>query len=106
MRTTEFQEKVYALCRRVPAGRVTTYGEIAGTLHTRAYQAVGQALRRNPYAPEVPCHRVVAADGSLHGFCGQTAGDELSRKKEMLKREGVAFIGDKIADFERTLFRF
>lgn len=106
MKTTDFQEKVYTLCRCVPAGRVTTYGEIAFALKTRAYQAVGQALRRNPYAPVVPCHRVVASDGSLGGFCGRTAGEELARKKRMLGAEGVRFTGDKIADFDRTLFRF
>ncbi len=105
MSTTDFQEKVYALCRRVPAGRVTTYGEIAAALNTRAFQAVGQALRRNPYAPAVPCHRVVAADGSLGGFCGEASGDEPARKKRLLLEEGVRFAGDKIADFDRALFR-
>ncbi|MBN2353395.1 MAG: MGMT family protein [Spirochaetales bacterium] len=106
MRTTDFQERVYALCRRVPAGRVTTYGEIASALKTRACRAVGQALRRNPYAPAVPCHRVVASDGSLGGFCGETSGTEPARKKLLLLEEGVRFLGDKIADFERTRFRF
>jgi methylated-DNA-[protein]-cysteine S-methyltransferase len=106
MNTTDFQERVYALCSRVPAGRVTTYGEIAMALNTRAYQAVGQALRRNPYAPVVPCHRVVASDGSLGGFCGETTGDEPARKKRLLREEGVRFEGDTIADFDETLFRF
>jgi methylated-DNA-[protein]-cysteine S-methyltransferase len=103
--TTVFQEKVYAVCREIPAGRVTTYGEIARALGTRAYQAVGQALRRNPYAPEVPCHRVVSADGSLHGFNGRTDACELCRKRELLEAEGISVINNRIADLDRVLFR-
>jgi methylated-DNA-[protein]-cysteine S-methyltransferase len=106
MPTTAFQEKVYALCRRVPAGRVTTYGEIARALKTRAFQAVGQALRRNPYAPAVPCHRVVSADGALHGFNGKTSRCELCRKQELLEAEGVRIDNDRIADWEKTFFKF
>ena len=49
-----FSEKAYALLRKVPEGRVTTYKEIAHALGTRAYRGVGQAMKNNPYAPEVP----------------------------------------------------
>ena len=49
-----FAEKAYDLLRKVPRGRVTTYKEIALALGTRAYQGVGQVMRNNPYAPEVP----------------------------------------------------
>ncbi len=49
-----FSDKVYDLLRKVPEGRVTTYKEIAHALGSRAYQAVGQAMKRNPYGPEVP----------------------------------------------------
>jgi O6-methylguanine-DNA--protein-cysteine methyltransferase len=49
-----FSDKVYDLLRKVPKGRVTTYKEIAHALETRAYRGVGQAMKRNPYAPEVP----------------------------------------------------
>ena len=49
-----FAEKAYDLLREVPKGRVTTYKEIAHALDTRAYQGVGQVMRNNPYAPEVP----------------------------------------------------
>lgn len=51
---TSFADKAYALLRKVPRGRVTTYKEIAHALGTRAYRGVGQAMRRNPYAPQVP----------------------------------------------------
>jgi O6-methylguanine-DNA--protein-cysteine methyltransferase len=49
-----FADKAYDLLRKVPKGRVTTYKEIAHALDTRAYQGVGQIMRKNPYAPEVP----------------------------------------------------
>jgi methylated-DNA-[protein]-cysteine S-methyltransferase len=71
---------------RVPAGKVTTYAAIARALGTTAYRAVGNALNRNPYAPEVPCHRVVGSNGSLTGFAGG-----VEKKQEMLAEEGVAF---------------
>ena len=49
-----FADKAYDLLRKVPKGRVTTYKEIAHALETRAYRGVGEAMRKNPYAPEVP----------------------------------------------------
>jgi methylated-DNA-[protein]-cysteine S-methyltransferase len=79
-----FNEKVWALCAQVPAGRVTTYGEIARKLGTKAYRAVGNALNKNPYAPTVPCHRVVGSNGSLTGFA---AG--LEKKRALLAAEGI-----------------
>ncbi len=79
-----FNERVWALCARVPAGKVTTYGQIARKLNTQAYRAVGNALNRNPYAPAVPCHRVVGSDGSLTGFAGG-----LGKKEQLLQTEGV-----------------
>ena len=59
-----FSEKVYFLTKKVPKGRVTTYKELAKKLKTKAYRAVGQALKCNPYAPKVPCHRVVKSVGT------------------------------------------
>jgi methylated-DNA-[protein]-cysteine S-methyltransferase len=86
-RGMSFQEKVWTLCARVPRGKVTTYGAIARALgSTAASRAVGAALGRNPYAPQVPCHRVVAADGKLTGYSG--AGG-LALKKSLLEKEGV-----------------
>lgn len=86
-----FHEKVWALIVRIPAGRVTTYAEIARALGTRGYRAVGHALNRNPYAPEVPCHRVVGSDGSLTGYAGG-----LPRKADLLREEGVEVSGGKV----------
>ena len=86
-----FNQKVWALCARVPKGKVTTYGEIARALNTKAYRAVGSALNKNPYAPQVPCHRVVGASGALTGF-----GGGLPKKRELLRAEGIAIVGDRV----------
>ena len=87
-----FNQKVWALCARVPAGKVTTYGHIAKALKTKAYRAVGNAMNRNPYAPKVPCHRVVGSNGSLTGFA-----QGIDKKRKMLKDEGVEFVGERVS---------
>ena len=79
-----FSQKVWALTARIPKGKVVTYADIARKLNTRAYRAVGNALNQNPYAPDVPCHRVVGASGALTGFA---AGVE--KKEALLRSEGV-----------------
>ena len=83
--------EVYERTRGVPRGRVTTYGRLAAALGRGTARSVGTALSKNPFAPEVPCHRVVRADGSLGGFNGYTSGPELERKRRMLREEGVPF---------------
>jgi methylated-DNA-[protein]-cysteine S-methyltransferase len=75
----------------VPPGQVTTYGTLAQALGRGSARAVGQALRRNPYAPEVPCHRVIAADLRLGGFHGAHSGAPLEHKRKLLAAEGVHF---------------
>jgi methylated-DNA-[protein]-cysteine S-methyltransferase len=94
-----FNQKVWTLTARVPKGRVTTYGELARALGTKAYRAVGNALNKNPYAPGVPCHRVVGSNGSLTGFA---AG--LEKKRKMLIDEGIEVSGSKANVGE--VFRF
>ena len=79
---------------------MTTYGQIAVALGSRAYQAVGAALHRNPYAPTVPCHRVVGSDGSLTGFASG-----LARKRSMLIAEGVTITKGKV-DMAKHFHRF
>lgn len=99
VRSTLHARKVYALCMRVPRGRVTTYRAIAKVLGT-CPRAVGAALRRNPHAPRVPCHRVVAATLHLGGFRGRWESQHacVHVKRAMLQREGVRFQGDQVAD--------
>ena len=88
---TSFQTKVYNATSRIPCGQVATYGWVARQIGCRSAQAVGAALRVNPFAPQVPCHRVIAADGSLHGFAGHTDGPLLAKKRRLLESEGVRF---------------
>lgn len=88
---TIFQQRIYAFIKRIPRGRVTTYGLVAQAVRCRSARAVGQALKRNPYAPRVPCHRVIASDLTLGGFQGRRDGPALARKRRLLAREGVQF---------------
>lgn len=90
----------------IPKGQVTTYGLIARKLKTKAYRAVGNACRRNPYAPRVPCHRVVRSNGTIGGFGGKTSGETVENKVRMLRREGVEVRNGKIVNFEKVVFRF
>lgn len=90
-RTTAFQERVYAALRGIPPGFVTTYGSLATLLECGSSQAIGQALRNNPFAPEVPCHRIVKSDGSLGGFFGDSTDLALVRKRRLLEDEGIIF---------------
>ena len=101
--STAFQEKVYTLCRKVPRGRVTTYKAIGDALGGRGqvYRAVGAALNRNPYAPEVPCHRVIAGDGSVGGFA-----HGVKKKTALLQKEGVRVRKGKVVGFRERLFLF
>lgn len=86
---TPFQRRVYMALLDVPAGSTITYGELARHIGCGSAQAVGQALKRNPFAPQVPCHRVVAADGSLGGYNGARTGEQLERKRRLLEEENL-----------------
>ena len=84
---SDFRLRVYLELLNVPRGSTITYGELARRIGCGSAQAVGQALRRNPFAPEIPCHRVVAADGSLCGFGGSRSAMLLKRKAALLEGE-------------------
>lgn len=103
-----FNEKIYALLRKVPKGKVTTYKALAEALGTKAYRAVGQAMRCNSYAPKVPCHRCVASDGSIGGFSGSgnPNSKEVKRKIRMLRKEGIRLKNNKIVDVEKISVNF
>jgi methylated-DNA-[protein]-cysteine S-methyltransferase len=99
---TPFQQKTYVLLKQVPAGKVTTYKAIADALGTRAYRAIGQYMKHNPYAPTVPCHRVVASDGSIGGFMGKTSGPEIAKKIALLQKEGIIICNNRIQNFDHV----
>ncbi len=96
---TEFQNKVYKVTKKIPKGKVSTYKDTAHALNCKAYQAVGQALNKNPYAPQVPCHRVIAANGTLGGFA-----TGIQKKKQLLRKEGIKIQENKI-DLKRYKFK-
>jgi len=84
---TEFHRRVFATARAIAPGNTITYGELARRLGTPgAARAVGQALGANPFPIVVPCHRIVAADGSLGGF---SAPGGARTKRRMLQIEGA-----------------
>ncbi|MCX6750189.1 MAG: MGMT family protein [Candidatus Pacearchaeota archaeon] len=95
-----FNERCYKILAKVPRGKITTYKEIARKLNSKAYRAVGNAMNKNPYAPRVPCHRVVKSNGEVGGFASGT-----NKKIQMLKKEGIEIKDNKI-DLKRYLFKF
>ena len=95
-----FNEKCYSVLRKVPRGKVTTYKELAKALKSKAYRTVGNAMNKNPYAPRVPCHRVVQSNGKVGGFASGT-----KKKAEMLKKEGIEIVNGKI-DLKKYLYKF
>ena len=88
---TVFAGRVYEIVRGIPAGCVATYGAVAAAIGSGSARAVGQALRKNPFAPEVPCHRVVRSDGATGGFFGETSEGAVQGKRRLLENEGVGF---------------
>ena len=89
-----FRNRVYQIVANIPKGKVATYGQIAKLAGSpKAARAVGICMKTNPFAPQVPCHRVVASDGKLTGY---SAGSGIITKKEMLVKEGVKFKGENV----------
>ncbi|KOS22356.1 Methylated-DNA--protein-cysteine methyltransferase [Escovopsis weberi] len=105
---TPFQKRVLSLLLQIPPGRVTSYALLSAHLGSSP-RAVGNALRRNPFAPGVPCHRVIATGGGLGGFKGEwprgkgkgkgkvgaaaVEGITIAEKRRLLRGEGVRFDG-------------
>lgn len=94
---TAFEKRVWTALCQIPRGEVTTYGLLSNYLGSSP-RAVGNALRRNPFAPEVPCHRVIATSGKLGGFKGfwpkNGEGITITEKRRLLKSEGVVVQDD------------
>ncbi|OGD86700.1 hypothetical protein A2Z23_03115 [Candidatus Curtissbacteria bacterium RBG_16_39_7] len=95
-----FQKQVLEVVKKIPKGKVATYGQIAQILgKTKASRAVGQALKRNPTPIIVPCHRVISSDGNLGGYLGGP-----DKKMRLLISEGVEIQNSKI-DLDRYGWR-
>ena len=98
---TPFQRRVYQAAMEIPYGKVTTYKWLGLSIGCHSPRAIGQALRRNPLAPEVPCHRIIAADTSIGGFSGKRSGPDIDRKRKLLESEGVHFEDGVLAESDR-----
>lgn len=86
---TVFQIKVWKALMGIPRGQVRTYSEIARQIgHPNSARAVANACAKNPYLPEVPCHRVIRTDGGLGGYSGPGG---VETKRKLLREEGVTF---------------
>ena len=95
--STPFRKRVLSALMQVPRGQYTTYGILARHLQSNA-RAVGSGLRSNPFAPQVPCHRVLASGGGIGGFKGSwgrngKVGLNDAEKRGLLREEGVKFDG-------------
>ncbi|MEO0089108.1 MAG: MGMT family protein [candidate division WOR-3 bacterium] len=89
---TKFAQKVLAIVKKIPKGKVMSYKEIAIKLGNKNLaRAIGQVLKRNPYPIVIPCHRVIRSDGKIGGY---SLG--IKKKKELLRKEGVLIVGDKV----------
>ena len=83
---TDFQIKVWRVLKKIKKGKVKTYKEVAIAINKpKAARAVANACAKNPYAPKIPCHRVIRSDGTIGGF---SAPGGIKTKRRMLKKEG------------------
>jgi len=84
---TKFQLKVWVFLKKIPRGRVKTYSQVAKAIgKPLAVRAVANAIGKNPYAPKIPCHRVIKKNGSLGGYSGKGG---IKTKRLLLKKEGI-----------------
>ena len=87
---TKFQLKVWAYLRKIPRGSVRTYSQVAKDIgKPLATRAVANAIGRNPYAPKIPCHRVIRSDGGLGGYSGSGG---ISQKQKLLEIEKTKIV--------------
>src|SRR5687767_7918538 len=99
-RSTNFAARVRSAVRRIPHGRVATYGDIAAAAgRPRAYRAVGNIMRATSDS-SVPCHRVISAGGQLGGY-----GRDLFAKRALLLAEGVVVAGGRVRDFAKRRWK-
>jgi len=86
LKGTKFQLKVWSYLKKIPKGKVKTYKQVAIAINEpKSARAVANACGANPYAPQIPCHRVIKADGSLGGYSGKGG---IKTKRKLLKIEG------------------
>ena len=88
LKGTKFQLKVWKYLRTIPKGKVKTYKQVAISIKSpRSARAVASACAKNPYAPKIPCHRVIRSDGALGGYSGKGG---IKQKLKLLRSEKAA----------------
>jgi len=87
-------------------GKITTYKDLANAIGCPSPRAIGQALKHNPFAPIVPCHRVVRSNGNVGGFCGKTSGKKIQEKIKLLQKEGIIIEKGTIKHFPSVRWEF
>ncbi|MDQ6666706.1 MAG: MGMT family protein [Thermoproteota archaeon] len=96
--STITDSEVYDLLLKIPAGKVSTYGDLAKALgNPLASRQVGRILGRNPNPIKVPCHRVVMSDGKLGGYFYGS-----DRKRQLLEQEGISFTDEIVSNFKKV----
>ena len=88
IKVTKFQLKVWKYLKKIPKGKVKTYKQVAIAINNpKSARAVANACAKNPYAPKIPCHRVIRSDGSVGGYSGRGG---IKKKLRLLRSEKVA----------------
>ena len=96
-----FDSKCLKVLTRIPRGMVSTYGDVARALGTKAYRAVGNAMARNSNPVSLPCHRVIKSDGTIGGYA---LGSQ--KKIDLLISEGLTIKDGKVVNFKKFVFKF
>ena len=87
LKGSKFQVKVWKYLKKIPKGQTRTYSDVAKAINKpKSVRAVANAVGKNPYAPKIPCHRVIRSDGSLGGYSGKGG---INTKRKLLKSEGI-----------------
>ena len=87
LKGTKFQVKVWRYLKKIPVGSTKTYSQVAKAIgKPLAVRAVANAIAKNPYPPQIPCHRIIRSNGSFGGY---SAKGGLKTKKKLLKKEGI-----------------
>lgn len=99
--TKSFNQQCYDLLKQIPAGKVTTYKELARAMKSRAWRAVGHAMATNTQLITIPCHRVIRSDGSIGQYTLGTP-----KKVSLLQQEGVPVENNRVTHLDKVLHRF
>ena len=95
--------KALVLLRKVPRGKVTTYGVLANITKTSP-RAIGRVMRYNKEPKKYPCYKVIKSDGSIGGFGGAIKGKNIKKKVLLLRKDGIKVINEKVD--KKYVYRF